>query len=142
MITEFSGRWTYLSNFALCSVWFEGHMYGSVEHAYQAAKTLGEDQRRRIRHLPTPNQAKKAGRWVTLRPDWKDVKVPIMKRLLQEKFAQEPGRTILLSTEGAKLIEGNWWGDQFWGQSPLGCGQNMLGTLLMEVRAELQEGRL
>ena len=49
MISEFRGRWTRFSNYAVCSIWFEGHIYNSVEHAYQAAKTLDEDQRRSIR---------------------------------------------------------------------------------------------
>jgi ribA/ribD-fused uncharacterized protein len=137
-ITEFRGAYTRLSNYAICSVWFDGHIYNSVEHAYQAAKSLDEDERRAIRHLPTANQAKKAGRRVTIRPDWEAVKVEIMRGLLREKFAQEPDRTVLLGTGRRELVEGNWWGDRFWGQSPLGNGENWLGRLLMEIREELR----
>ncbi len=141
-ITEFSGRWTRLSNFAPCSIWFEKHIYGSTEHAYQAAKTLNEDERQRIRNLATPNQAKKAGQAVSIRKDWEQVKVGIMEQLLLEKFSQEPDRTILLSTGEAELIEGNWWGDKFWGQSPLGNGKNLLGKLLMKTRVALVNGEI
>lgn len=137
-ITEFRGQWTKLSNYSLCSVWFDGHIYNSVEHAYQAAKTLDENERRHIRHLASPNQAKKAGRDATIRPDWDDVKVDIMRQLLEEKFSQEPERSVLLSTGNAELVEGNWWGDQFWGQCPVGVGQNWLGRLLMEIRENLR----
>jgi predicted NAD-dependent protein-ADP-ribosyltransferase YbiA (DUF1768 family) len=35
------------------------------------------------------------------------------------------------------LIEGNTWGDKFWGQVK-GEGANYLGRLLMKVREELQ----
>ncbi len=136
-ITEFRGRWTRLSNFALCSIWFEQHIYGSVEHAYQAAKTLDELERQAIRHVSTPNQAKKAGQRITLRDDWEDIKVSVMRQLLREKFAQEPDRTILASTGDVDLVEGNWWGDTFWGQCPLGEGKNWLGSLLMETRTAL-----
>lgn len=141
-ITEFRGRWTRLSNFAPCAVWFDGHIYGSVEHAYQSGKTLDDDERQVIRNLATPNQAKKAGQKVSLRDDWEDVKIDIMRELLLAKFAQEPDRTILLSTGNMHLIEGNWWGDKFWGESPLGEGENWLGRLLMYIRNELVGGRL
>lgn len=134
MITEFRGKWTRLSNYAICSIWFDRHIYGSVEHAYQAAKTLNEEHRQRVRHMATPNQAKSMGRRLTLRPDWEEVKVEVMRGLLAEKFAQEPDHTTLLSTGDEVLVEGNWWGDRFWGQCPLGDGENWLGRLLMELR--------
>ena len=141
-ITEFKGRWTRLSNFAPCAIWFDKHIYGSVEHAYQAAKTFNEDERQAIRKIATPNEAKKAGQLVSMRDDWEAVKINIMRELLLAKFAQEPDRTILQSTGDADLVEGNWWGDKFWGQSPLGHGENWLGRLLMYVRGELELGRL
>jgi len=138
-ITSFKGPWAALSNFALCSVWYDGHTYNSVEHACQAAKFLDEEKRRGIRHLPTPNQAKKAGKGLGIRADWNKVKVSVMRELLQAKFCQEPFRSILLSTGDRELIEGNWWGDRFWGQCPVGTGENWLGRLLMEQRDKLRE---
>jgi len=115
-------------------------MYPSVEHAYQAAKTLDKDRQQYIRNLATPNLAKKAGRKLVLREDWEQVKVPIMRELLREKFSQEPEKLVLLATGNEELVEGNWWGDQFWGQSPVGVGENWLGRLLMEIRTDLREG--
>ena len=38
------------------------------------------------------------------------------------------------------LIEGNTWGDTFWGQVD-GKGENKLGKLLMKIRDELMEGK-
>ena len=41
-------------------------------------------------------------------------------------------------TGNSTLIEGNWWNDRFWGvDSKTGIGENHLGKLLMELRAEL-----
>ena len=60
-ITEFRGRWSRFSNYALCTIWYDWHIYPSVEHAYQAAKSLDKVEQRRIRHLPSPNEAKAAG---------------------------------------------------------------------------------
>lgn len=141
MISEFRGRWTRFSNYSLCSVWFEGHIYPSVEHAYQAAKSLDAKDREYIRHLPTPNQAKKAGKKVKIRDNWEQVKIPIMELLLREKFAQLPERQILISSGDEELVEGNWWGDRFWGQCPVGNGENHLGKLLMKIREEINTGK-
>ena len=139
MISEFRGQWTKLSNYSLGSVWYKDRMYPSVEHAYQAQKSLDPAIQQMIRNAPTPNTAKKIARAVSLRGDWEEVKIDIMRELLKEKFSREPEKSILLSTGDEELIEGNWWGDRFWGQSPIGNGQNWLGRLLMEIRSELRK---
>jgi hypothetical protein len=46
----------------------------------------------------------------------------------------------LIQTGDAYLIEGNTWGDQYWGVCD-GQGLNSLGLLLMETRLVLQAGR-
>jgi len=116
------------------------HVYPTVEHAYQAAKTLDPERRAKVRALPTANKAKHAGRRLAIRPDWEEVKVEVMRGLLRQKFA--PGThyaDFLLETGTRELIEVNTWGDRFWGECPRGVGENHLGKLLMEVRAELQK---
>jgi ribA/ribD-fused uncharacterized protein len=139
MITAFRGRWTRLSNYSLCSIMYKGHFYTSVEHAYQAMKSLDPDVQRRIREQPSPAAAKRLARAVELRADWDNVKISIMRELLLEKFSQEPDKSLLMSTTGEGLVEGNWWGDIFWGQCPLGTGENWLGKLLMQLRAEFAD---
>jgi ribA/ribD-fused uncharacterized protein len=117
-------------------VQFEGIQYPSVEHAYQAAKSMDKDERITIRNAKTAAEAKRWGKRVKkLRPSWDEVKLEIMEYLIGEKFA--PGTTLagkLASTEPHELIEGNWWGDTFWGVCR-GVGQNHLGKLLMKQRA-------
>lgn len=56
-----------------------------------------------------------------------------MRELLKQKFAKEPFRTWLLNTGNEQLVEGNTWGDTFWGVCN-GKGKNYLGALLMEIR--------
>lgn len=136
-ITAFRGRYAIFSNYALGRIFYRGHAWASVEHAYQAQKTLYPELQKRIRDAATPAIAKKLARSYELRPDWDEVKVEIMAELLREKFSAEPARRILLATATAELVEGNWWGDVFWGQCPLGTGENWLGRLLMVVRQEL-----
>jgi len=142
-IDSFSGEFEFLSNFAPSIVyWPAGGMaseisYRTVEHAYQAAKTLVEGERDKIRNAKTAAAAKKLGRKATLRKDWENIKLTVMLNLLRQKFAIPELRQRLLDTGDAELIEGNWWGDTFWGVCR-GKGKNNLGKLLMRIRKEIQ----
>lgn len=134
VIDSFSGPHRFLSNFYPSPVVFDEFEYPSVEHAYQAAKTLARAERFYISRLKTPAEAKRAGQRLILREDWDDARVGVMLILLCEKF--KPGTPLaekLAQTGDAKLIEGNTWGDRFWGVCG-GEGLNMLGILLMGVR--------
>lgn len=139
-IDRFWGEWGFLSNFAPCEVWLDGVKYPSVEHAYQAAKTLDLEQREKfLLNGITPGMAKRMGKTLKLRPDWDGVKMGIMRDLLMQKFSPSILRRKLLSTFQAELIEGNTWGDTFWGVCD-GIGENWLGKLLMEVRQHYGHG--
>lgn len=129
-----AGDYSFLSNF----YW---HEETTVEHQYQAAKTYDSIWKTRILAAWTPAAAKKLGRKAPLRPDWEDVKISVMYDLLKKKFAS--GTELaqkLLDTGEAELVEGNWWGDKFWGQVD-GDGENWLGRLLMMVRGSLRVER-
>jgi ribA/ribD-fused uncharacterized protein len=141
IISSFFGEYRFLSNFETSphGIPYEGLAYPTVEHAYQAAKTLNQAQRVRICNLPTPGQAKRAGRHLDLREDWEEVKVSVMRTLLEEKFTDPGHRMKLLETGDAVLVEGNTWGDTFWGVCE-GKGKNVLGRLLMALRSKLREG--
>jgi ribA/ribD-fused uncharacterized protein len=119
---------------------FEGAIYPTVEHAFAAAKTLDPAERELIRLASRPGEAKRLGRQVALRPGWDDLRVEVVRDLLARKFA--PGSELsarLLATGNAQLVEGNTWGDRFWGVCR-GQGRNQLGQLLMERREQLQHG--
>lgn len=137
-IDSFSGTYHFLSNFWPASVEFEGIVYPSVEHAYQAAKTLDVNERRRIAALATPAEAKWAGRASPLRRDWETSKFEVMERCVRYKFTHHADlRAKLLETGDAYLEEGNTWGDRVWGVYQ-GQGENRLGKILMQVRAEIR----
>lgn len=137
IITEFRGDTRWLSNFAPCEVVFCGDTYPSTENAYQAAKTLIEDERKFFTEC-NAYQAKEAGKEVTMRDDWDNVKLKVMLNLNRQKYSQEPFRTKLLSTGKAEIQEGNDWGDTYWGICE-GVGANNLGKIIMQIRSELQE---
>lgn len=145
-VGPFTGEWRFLSNFFAAQVTFDGKNYASVEHAYQAAKTLDEGKREVFTFDFNPRltaaQAKRMGRKIKpMRPDWEEVKHQVMYELLLQKFAIPELRTKLLSTMHAELVEFNHWHDTHWGVCTGNCdvphepfGDNWLGRLLMEVR--------
>ena len=143
-IAAFSGAYHFLSNFAPAQVKLDGVDYPTVEHAYQAAKTLEPEGRERIRAASTPDLARKMGRKLALRPDWPEVKVEVMRDLVRQKFEGRPDlQKLLLATGDAELVEGNTWHDNFWGQCRCSrcagaTGLNWLGRVLMEERMRLR----
>ena len=85
-----------------------------------------------------PGQAKRIGRRIELRPGWDDVRDEIMLDLIRIKFYLPSLATKLLATGDAELVEGNYWGDTYWGVSR-GRGENRLGQILMQVRDEIRK---
>lgn len=136
-ITTFRGRYYFLSNFYLCKVEFDEMEYPSSEHAFQAAKTLDMGRRKFIATRSSPALAKMEGRRVKLRKDWEQAKINVMRQILKSKFSNPTLRSKLLATDDTTLVEGNNWGDTFWGICK-GIGENHLGKLLMEIRDELK----
>jgi ribA/ribD-fused uncharacterized protein len=134
-IVGFSNKtgYAFLSNFYGSTLAYEGLLYPTVEHAYQAAKSLDIMTRRMFCKVRDPNIAKKMGQSIIVRPDWNDVKIPIMRILIREKFENPFIRCGLLETVGRRLINENKWNDRFWGVVN-GEGENWLGKILEEVR--------
>ena len=65
-ITKFRDEFQFLSNFYIDDTFNNK----SVEHRYQASKTLNLKQRKKILKAKTPNKAKGLGRLCDLRTDW------------------------------------------------------------------------
>lgn len=140
-IDKFEGEYYFLSNFSEHGFTYpkDHNYYKTNEHFFQAMKVKDQRERQRIIDAKTPSEAKKIGRKVNLRNDWEDIKVNVMKKGLLMKFNSNPAiRRKLLSTGDAELIEGNNWGDTFWGKVN-GEGKNMLGKCLMELRQYYRE---
>ena len=138
MIAYFDGKYRFLSNFWLAPVTYEGITYPSTEHAYQAAKSMGRDIREAFSEINSPSEVKKLGQVITIRPDWEDIKINVMRDIVTAKFEQnEDLMRLLMDTKGQELIEGNTWGDRFWGECPIGNGRNELGKILMGIRDDI-----
>lgn len=143
-IDIFAGQYRFLSNFYPCDINYQGLVYPTVEHAFQAAKTTDAELRMQIRNASSPTEAKRLGRKVTLREGWETYRrYSVMETLLVLKFGF--GTLLassLLKTGDAVLIEGNTWHDNLWGQCRCEgkCakpGLNLLGWMLMRQRRAL-----
>lgn len=134
MIDSFHGKYRFLSNFYPSIVHYDGIFYPSSEHAFQAAKSLELRKRLAIAKLESPGDAKKAGKVLELRPDWDLIRDQIMFDIVLLKFAMRDSiKNQLLATGDQELVEGNTWGDKYWGVCD-GEGENKLGKILMKVR--------
>lgn len=143
MISEFQGAYRFLSNFWPCEVEWLGDTYPTLEHAFQAAKFANHPKIvQEIRNVPTnrPGKTKEIARRYKqlIEPSWfiygRDL---VMLYLLEQKF--KPGSqlaTALIGTLGHELIEGNTWGDTYWGVCN-GIGENRLGIYLQVIRGKL-----
>jgi len=127
----------FLSNFYTSTISFEGNLYPTVEHAYQASKTTDPKLRQLIKKAPGPMAAKKLGKCIQLREDWGSIKLVIMRILIKEKFENPFLRHLLLKTGDARLVMVNRFNDRFWGVYK-GTGENWLGKILEEVREQIR----
>ncbi|EYF00320.1 NADAR family protein [Chondromyces apiculatus] len=129
------------SNFAAHPIELQGKRWPTSEHYFQAQKFFDPEEQEKIRVVSSPMIAARMGRdrKKPLRADWEEVKCQVMREALEAKFGQHPDLAqLLLSTGDAKLVE-HTENDAYWGDGGDGSGKNMLGILLMELRASLRE---
>ena len=127
----FTGAFDFLSNFYPARVELGGICYQNAEAAFQAQKCDDVADREAFAEL-TAVKAKRRGRQVKLRPDWDSVRLGVMEEVVRAKFRQNSDLAArLLGTGRIPLVEGNNWGDAFWGVDVnSGKGENHLGRIL------------
>lgn len=137
MINSFTGQYRFLSNFWPCNIFLDSVSYPSVENAYQASKTTDLEIRKKFVYC-TPGKAKRFWRESSnlVRSDWPDIKLAVMLSLVGQKFLAEDLANLLLATGDVQIVEGNTWGDTYWGICN-GVGDNHLGKILSQIRYEL-----
>ncbi len=128
------------SNFAPYGIELDGLWWPTTEHYFQAQKFTDTPYVEKVRCASTPKQAAEIGRdrQLPLRLDWERVKDDVMRRAVLRKFETHAAlREILLATGEEDIVE-NAKHDYYWGCGQNGSGKNMLGQILVEVRAILQ----
>lgn len=133
------------SNLYRRSIEFEGEVFATSEHAYQAGKARKPEVRRWLMSAPSPALLAMAAHGLyywDVAPGWSKTKFDRMRRVLHAKFTQHDDlRAILLSTGCSRLVEAATVDNEvnrLWGEVN-GRGRNMLGELLMELRTKLGE---
>ena len=145
MVREFQGRFRFLSNFFPSPIMWNGKVWPTAEHLFQAMKTEDPKIQEKIRQANKPGEAKRLGYEVVPKPNWKTIKRQMMLLILRMKFKQNPKLIQkLIDTGDMKLIEGNYWHDNYFGVCK--CHRcknkekhNHLGKLLMQLRKEISK---
>lgn len=170
-IDSFSGDYEFLSNFSPHDTHGFGRSWSTVEHGFQAMKFAPvagwagvPEMVVDIARAETAGKAKRMGRTreFPVNPAWDRFKRDVMFVLVLHKFDRDGLREQLLATGDAALIEGNHWGDDYWGATwrdhePMSeftvwvqgyrqgrdymeylAGRNELGRILMSVREALR----
>lgn len=134
-----------LSNFSAFNLELDGMTFPTSEHAYHWLKFNGPTEAQTVRRaaIMIAESAHAAFKIAERHKadrlsNWDEIKADTMRRLLRAKTDQhEYVRRKLLQTGDRELIEDSWR-DDYWGWGPNRDGQNMLGKLWMEIRAELR----
>lgn len=82
---------------------------------------------------------KRASHQVPLIVGWDEgLKLQVMAKCIDSKYDHEPVKSLLIETYPEELVEGNTWGDEFYGVNlNTGRGENNLGKLIMAKRERL-----
>ena len=128
------------SNFAPYPIKVDGKIWPTSEHYFQAQKFLDDDVKEKIRKAKSPMIAARMGRDRSkpLRRDWEKVKDDVMRTAVRAKFMQHDDLKKTLIDTGDAIIVEHTDNDSYWGDGGDGSGKNMLGRILMQVRADLQ----
>ena len=129
------------SNLYKSPIQFEDRLYPTAEHAYQAGKAAKPKVREWILAAPSPSLAAMAAHGLytwDIVPDWNKIKFDRMREVLLANSSSIPNFALFCwSTGDKRLVEAGTTNNavnRLWGEVN-GVGQNMLGVMLMELRA-------
>ncbi len=129
------------SNFSSFAIEWKGKLYPTSEHVYQSEKFEDESMKEQIRNTRSAHDAAKMAEANrnSYRKDWGEIRLQVMKEVLQTKVAQHSYvKKKLLQSGSRELIEDSWR-DDFWGWGEHKNGKNHLGKLWMEIREQVQK---
>ncbi|CAM9148757.1 unnamed protein product [Phaeothamnion confervicola] len=141
-IRNFEGQFEFLSTMHRSSVLLPGddEPYPTIEHAFQASKTEDPGLRAAVRAARTGIDAKKTTRTAPVTDAWRARSEALMELLVRDKFLRHPKqRDRLIATGDRPIVFENTHDDRIWGVCR-GAGENKLGKLLEQVRADVARG--
>lgn len=129
-------------NFSSFQVEWQGVLWPTSEHAYQAAhfKDTAPEIYEQIKSARSAHDAFKIAKANADKhpANWEEIKVDIMKDILRHKIDQHPYVLKKLLESGDREIIEDSWRDSEWGWGENQDGQNLLGHIWMELRSEYQ----
>ncbi len=140
-ILFYEGEYYMFSNFAAFAVTYNGRVWMTSEHAYQAAKFDDESVVTLIHQALSAHDSKKVAHahLNKARDNWESIKVSVMEDIVRAKIVQHPYiREKLLATENRQIIEDSHK-DAFWGRGIDYKGRNELGEVWMRIREEIRK---
>lgn len=139
-ILFYEGEYYMFSNFAAFAVTYNGRVWMTSEHAYQAAKFDDESVVTLIHQALSAHDSKKVAHTYLskVRENWENVKITVMEDIVRAKIAQHPYiREKLLATGNRQIIEDSHK-DAFGGRGIDYKGRNELGEVWMRIREEIR----
>ena len=130
---------SWIGNYSPHPICIDGVTYRTVEHYFQSQKFVDAELPTKILQCSTPAHAKSMA-WdnhIRTRPDWDSIKVGLMKYAIESKFKNHGNFLNPLMATGNREIVERTKNDTCWGVSLEGIGDNMMGKLLMDLRATL-----
>lgn len=141
-ITDFSNQYSFLNNDHICLVHYDGLLYASVTHAFQAARTLSESTREQISKIHDIETMYELVENIEDPPEWNKNRVRIMEILIRDKFRRNHILRQRLSETGTAQLQNSYQesspSNLFWGTIN-DRGDNTIGKILMKVRSDIQK---
>ncbi|WP_260763818.1 NADAR family protein [Candidatus Mycosynbacter amalyticus] len=153
-VEKFRGKYFPFSNMYPLTEWIRadcGVLVPTSEHAYMSARFRDPVVQLHVANARATDESSVVGngraakeraywyidRGASLLVSDETAKIALMKRVVARKLQANPEiQSLLKETGDEDIYEGNDWGDNFWGVSPVGSrhGKNNLGKILMELR--------
>lgn len=129
-------------NFSSFQIEYDGFLWPTSEHAFQAAKfkDCAPEIFQQILNARSAHDAQKIARENKFirNPEWEELKETKMKEILICKVEQHPYVLKKLLDSGDREIIEDSWRDAEWGWGRNRDGENKLGKIWMEIRNEFR----
>lgn len=116
-IPFYEGKYYMFSNFSAFNVNWNGTIWQTAEHAYQAAKFFDITIIEAIKNAPSAHDTKIISKKYSERKkkNWEEIKISIMEEIIRAKYMQHQYiQKILKETENKLIVEDSPL-DDFWG---------------------------
>jgi predicted NAD-dependent protein-ADP-ribosyltransferase YbiA (DUF1768 family) len=141
-ISSFTLEYSFLSNDHICLVHYEGLLYASVTHAFQAARSSDQSVKEKISKIHDLESMYEIAETIEDPPGWLKARGRIMEVIIRDKFRRNPVlRQRLSDTKNSLLV--NSYEDAtnpnnlYWGTVGE-RGENTIGKILMKIRSDIK----